>query len=380
MSECEETANTINRLVEAGHIAKAQELLELALDDHFVLQLAMFANTKVNAYATIAAWKQAGLRLPAEDTDKFYPYRDSPSVTEEQLKEQLKTTVDKLTKERRSNTKEILLFIVGLPIRFAFALISFTFLGWGGWVGIVLFVLKVTGIIHWPWWVATLPLEYGVLYCLYMTIDGALYRAGIKSVGGYARWTTPDEHLELAAQEKQTKGQTDAFLTGKQIWKDITLTGGSPEFRETKKKEALRYFDQAIANGYDASEVFSLRGSCLNDLGFYFEALEDYNKAIQQRPSKGIASNYHMRSMIKQSLLDFQGSLADLNEAIRLSKLDNDDNRWWNNHANTMGFKSATEVYEDSLPLVNSLIEREKTSPTDKSAELRKIKRRGQIS
>ncbi len=104
MSECEEIANTINRLVEAGHIAKAQELLELALDDYFVLQLAMFANTKVNANATIAAWKQAGLRLPAEDTDEFYPYRDSPSVTEEQVKAEL----DKLKEERRSNTMNLL--------------------------------------------------------------------------------------------------------------------------------------------------------------------------------------------------------------------------------------------------------------------------------
>src|SRR5438477_2151582 len=95
MSECEEIATTINRLVEAGHIAKAQELLELALVDYFVLQLAMFANTKANAYATIAAWKQAGLRLPAEDTDEFYPYRDSPSVTEEQPKAE----VDKLKEE-----------------------------------------------------------------------------------------------------------------------------------------------------------------------------------------------------------------------------------------------------------------------------------------
>jgi len=92
MSECEEIANTINRLVKAGHIAKAQELLDLSLDDYFVLQLAMFADKKVNAYTTIATWKQARLRLPAEDTDEFYPYRDSPSVTEEQLK----TEVDKL--------------------------------------------------------------------------------------------------------------------------------------------------------------------------------------------------------------------------------------------------------------------------------------------
>jgi hypothetical protein len=49
MGECEEIATTINRLVEAGYIAKSQELLELALHDYFVLQLAMFANTKVNA-------------------------------------------------------------------------------------------------------------------------------------------------------------------------------------------------------------------------------------------------------------------------------------------------------------------------------------------
>jgi len=40
-----------------------------------------------------------------------------------------------------------------------------------------------------------LPLEYGVLYCLYMTIDGALYRAGRKDIGGYARFTATDEQL-----------------------------------------------------------------------------------------------------------------------------------------------------------------------------------------
>src|SRR5437762_13483674 len=85
MSECEEIATTINRLVKAGHMAKAQELLESSLNYYFVLQLAMFADKKVNAYTTIAAWKQAGLRLPAEDTPEFYPYGDSPSATEEQL-------------------------------------------------------------------------------------------------------------------------------------------------------------------------------------------------------------------------------------------------------------------------------------------------------
>ena len=45
----------------------AQALLDKALEDYFLIQLAMLANTKVNAYVTIGAWKKAGLRLPAED-------------------------------------------------------------------------------------------------------------------------------------------------------------------------------------------------------------------------------------------------------------------------------------------------------------------------
>lgn len=95
-----------------------------------------------------------------------------------------------------------LMFIIDLPLRFVFAFLGFTFLGWGGWVGLVLIGLKLFGVIGWPWWVAALPLEYGVLYCLYMTIDGALYRAGRKDIGGYARFTSTDEHLAQAEFEQ----------------------------------------------------------------------------------------------------------------------------------------------------------------------------------
>jgi hypothetical protein len=97
---------------------------------------------------------------------------------------------------RKKRKMKVLKFIIDLPLRFVFALIGFTFLGWIGWVGIVLIALKLFGVIGWPWWVATLPLEYGVLYCLYMTIDGALYRAGLKNVGGYARGTSDPSEVE----------------------------------------------------------------------------------------------------------------------------------------------------------------------------------------
>jgi hypothetical protein len=95
-----------------------------------------------------------------------------------------------------------LLFIIELPFRFIVVLISFTFRGWIGWLGLILIGLKCFHVISWPWWVAALPLGYGVLYCLYMTIDGALYRAGLKDIGGYARYTTSDEQLARAEYER----------------------------------------------------------------------------------------------------------------------------------------------------------------------------------
>src|SRR5437762_2433250 len=94
------------------------------------------------------------------------------------------------------------MLLIDLPLRFLFALISVTFRGWIGWSGIVLVLLKVIGVINWPWWVAALPLEYLVIYCVYMTIDGALYRAGLKDVGRYARGTS-DPRLVEAAQHQQ---------------------------------------------------------------------------------------------------------------------------------------------------------------------------------
>ena len=70
------------------------------------------------------------------------------------------------------------------------ALIMFTIKGWIGWLGIILIILRIVGVIHWSWWIAATPLEYGAIYCLYMTIDGAKYRAGLKDAGAYARSTS----------------------------------------------------------------------------------------------------------------------------------------------------------------------------------------------
>ena len=85
---------------------------------------------------------------------------------------------------------------------FVLALIKFTFTGGIGWLGIIFILLRIFGIIHWAWWIIGLPLEYGVIYCLYMTIDGAKYQTGLKVAGAYANFTSPyskqeNEYLQI---------------------------------------------------------------------------------------------------------------------------------------------------------------------------------------
>lgn len=156
----------------------------------------------------------------------------------------------------------------------------------------------------------------------------------------------------LSRSNRDFSDAYNAFATGKRIFKEAALIKGEDwkESQQVKIKKALEYFDEAIKKGFDESEVFSLRGNCLNDLGFYFDALEDYNKAIEKGLRKGIASSYHMRSVVKDSLFDFDGSIADLKEAIRLSKLENEDNAYWNDYARSTGFASQTAFYEMLLP------------------------------
>jgi tetratricopeptide (TPR) repeat protein len=177
-----------------------------------------------------------------------------------------------------------------------------------------------------------------------------------------------------------------AFATGEEIFKGAVLSKDSWESALNKKEKALEFFDEAIKkglvepsvfhHGFDESEVFLLRGSCLDDLGFYFEALEDFNRAIERKPRKGIADNYFRRGMVKKSLFDFEGYLADLNEAIRISKLDNDDNKYWNDGYLKRGFASQTAFYEMWLP-TEAEISYRRTIPRKMIEEdLKKIKRR----
>ncbi|MEI6821391.1 MAG: hypothetical protein WCL51_05620 [Bacteroidota bacterium] len=182
----------------------------------------------------------------------------------------------------------------------------------------------------------------------------------------------------LDQSEKEFFDGLHAFNEGKKLWYDLaTNKENSKEEKEDKRQEAIMLFDKAIEKGVDKSEAFSLRGDLLMELNYYFDALEDYNLAIQKKHEKNIAGNYYMRSIIKGNLYDFDGSLEDLKEAIRLSKLDNDDTKYWNNYAKTTGYESTAQFYEMWLPSDFELEHNKKRYTDDyKNEELKKIKRR----
>jgi len=184
------------------------------------------------------------------------------------------------------------------------------------------------------------------------------------------------------SKEKQDfYNASNAYFLGERLFRESTLSDESIEIRKNKEAEALKLFDKTIELGFEEEpELYSMRGYILNDLEFYFDALEDFNKAILKKPKKGIASNYFMRGCIKESIYDFDGAITDIEEAIRLSKPDNENNRFWNGHYQKIHFNTATEYYEWVLTTIKRrrfLKEQShELSPTDIQMKLQKIKRR----
>lgn len=118
---------------------------------------------------------------------------------------------------------------------------------------------------------------------------------------------------------------------------------------------ALKFFDSSIENHYLQYQVFYHRAECLSSLGYYLESIEDYNKAVEI--NSFIANIFYGRHFAKTAVGDLVGALNDLQEAIRVSKINNDNSMYWNSYAKDTGYTSTTERYEYDLVNYNMLIE-----------------------
>lgn len=119
---------------------------------------------------------------------------------------------------------------------------------------------------------------------------------------------------------------------------------------------ALDCFNLAIELGVNDSCVYGLRAGCLLSLEHYQEAINDYDMSMSL--DRGRAQDYHGRSIARHYLDDLDGSISDLEEAVRLSKMDNENNKQWNEYARkTLNLKTATVLYE--MDLANEIRHRE---------------------
>lgn len=141
------------------------------------------------------------------------------------------------------------------------------------------------------------------------------------------------------------------------------LEKGKKHFTEKQNRSALDWFDKAIEYGVE-HEVYGLRAMCLQALDFHLDAIDDFNKAILLSPDD--CNLYYMRSISKSAIGDVDGCVADLEEAVRLSKADNEMNRSYDIGAKEQGWNSVTDIYnaslfrESNLPLPESLRQRKK--------------------
>ncbi len=83
---------------------------------------------------------------------------------------------------------------------------------------------------------------------------------------------------------------------------------------------------------------------CLQRAGYDLDAIEDFGKAIAAQPQD--CNLYFMRSLSLSVVCRFAEAVNDLQEAIRLSKIENKRNAGYHACAMEQGHASATSLYE----------------------------------
>lgn len=129
------------------------------------------------------------------------------------------------------------------------------------------------------------------------------------------------------------------------------FTKGKDKFTyENEYKDALFYFDKAVENEFDkhfkseAKDLFNMRAFCLQQLKYQYEAIENFEKAIKLDPNN--CNLFYACSFSRAGILDYEGAIQDLEQAVEISKIYTDLNKEYNLAAKEQGYPSLTSMYE----------------------------------
>lgn len=117
--------------------------------------------------------------------------------------------------------------------------------------------------------------------------------------------------------------------------------------KEDKKDIALEYYDYAIGKNVTDDKAFCLRAFCLQNLGFYLDAIDDFTKAIALAPDD--CNLYFGRGSSYFSIKDFKLAIENGKEAVKFAKMNEPFFEAYNEQAKTLGFESALDLYEFHL-------------------------------
>lgn len=91
------------------------------------------------------------------------------------------------------------------------------------------------------------------------------------------------------------------------------LEKGRNLFLSNRISDALPHLNKAIHLGFE-TDAYELRGNCLQKMDSHDNAIEDFDKAIENNPLK--FSVYYSRALSKKAIRDFIGHIEDLHNAI----------------------------------------------------------------
>ena len=112
-------------------------------------------------------------------------------------------------------------------------------------------------------------------------------------------------------------------------------------------QEAVERFTEAIKYGHSNITVYLRRGCSFQLLHKHELAIRDFNRVIAQRPDE--CYPLFLRAVSKYKICDIKGAIIDLEEAIRLSLVENETNDEYREVALKLGWGTHTALYEAHL-------------------------------
>jgi tetratricopeptide (TPR) repeat protein len=168
------------------------------------------------------------------------------------------------------------------------------------------------------------------------------------------------EGMRKQRSEREAQSRAAAEKRNAEIEKWLkayeALEKGSHLYQSGRFQEALPHWDEAIDCRLEPRErhspeafrsaCFIQRAMCLHELCFFLDAIDDLSSAVALTPDD--SHIYYVRAKSRYGVTDYDGSITDYHEAIRL--LEHDPNRashekW----AQENGYDSAKAMYEEML-------------------------------